>query len=151
MQFKVGEKVCFLNERREGIVMKIINSKMVSIAIEDGFEIPVLINDLAPIIMPDYIQNKKENSQKQETLVIPQEISSEESELISSIFINPIEHSNNGVFIAYTPENDNNLLSANLSVFLINNSSYDLLFTYYLKDGNKYIGADYDRLDTQSK
>ena len=151
MEFKVGEKVCFLNERREGFVTKIINKKMVSIAIEDGFEIPVLISDLAPIIMPDYIQDKKEKSHNPEHFVIPQETTSEDNELISSIFVKPFETADKGVFIAYTPDNDSNLLSANLSVFLINNSSYDLLFSYYLKDENKFIGTDYDRLDTESK
>jgi hypothetical protein len=151
MQFKVGEKVCFLNERRDGTITKILNSKMVSVAIEEGFEIPVLASELAPIIMPEYIQNKKENSFQQEQLVNSDETLPSDDELISSIFINDSGIYDKGVFIAYVPEKDSNLLSANLSVFLINNSSYDLLFCYYLKNDNKYTSADYDRLDAESK
>ncbi len=151
MQFKVGEKVCFLNESRDGIVTKIINSKMVSVAIEEGFEIPVLISELAPIVMPDYIQDKKEYNLQQEPSVINQNEVLEENEQISSIFVSPNGSHDKGIFMAYVPEKDNNLLSANLSVFLINNTSYDLLFSYYLKSENKYIGTDYDRLDAESK
>jgi len=151
MQFKVGEKVCFLNERRDGTVTKIINNKMVYVAIDEGFEIPVLINELAPIILPDYLQDKKESSFQQQQIITDHNTGSEDTELISSIFVNQHRVKNKGVYIAYVPENDSNLLSANLSVFLINNSSYDLLFSYYLKNENKYIGMDYDRLDAESK
>lgn len=49
MKFKVGDKVKFLNEQGGGVITKIINSKMVNIAIEDGFEIPTLINELIKI------------------------------------------------------------------------------------------------------
>lgn len=151
MQFKIGEKVCFLNEKREGIVTKIINNKMVSIAIEDGFEIPVLMSDLAPIVLPDYIQNKKEQKLYDAPTIINPIIADDENELISPIFINNDVFNEKGVFLAYVPESDKNLLSNNLSVYLVNNTAYDLLYIYYLKENNKFIGADYDRLDAESK
>jgi len=46
MDLKPGDNVSFLNEKREGIVKKILNNKMVIVEIEDGFDIPVAINDL---------------------------------------------------------------------------------------------------------
>ncbi len=151
MHFKIGEKVCFLNERREGYITKIINSKMVSVAIEEGFEIPVLVSELAPIIMPDYIQDKKDNSYQQPQTINTPEPISEDNDLISSLFVSSANNIDNGIFLAFAPQNSNNVLSGSISVYLINNTSYDLLFAYYLKDDNKYKGADYDRLDAESK
>lgn len=43
MNFKVGDKVKFLNESGGGEIKKIISSNLVSVQIDDGFEIPTLI------------------------------------------------------------------------------------------------------------
>jgi hypothetical protein len=147
MQFKVGQKVCFLNEKREGIITKIINNKMVSVAIEDGFEIPVLINEVAPIIMPDHLKEQaavqlNNSGDKDEQ---------QADDVISSIYVNSADTVHNGLFLAYVPENQNNISASALSVFLVNNTAYDLLFCYFLKSDGKFLGADYDRLDSESK
>ena len=46
MQFYIGDKVGFLNEKGGGMVTKIISKKMVEITIEDGFEFPYAISEL---------------------------------------------------------------------------------------------------------
>ena len=46
MKFQPGDKVRFLNTSGGGVVTKIISPSLVSVAIEDGFEIPTLINEL---------------------------------------------------------------------------------------------------------
>jgi hypothetical protein len=46
---KVGDKVKFLNASGGGIIAKVIDSRMVSIMIEDGFEIPTMISELIKI------------------------------------------------------------------------------------------------------
>ncbi|MGQ0827611.1 MAG: Smr/MutS family protein [Bacteroidota bacterium] len=46
MNFQIGDKVSFLNEKGEGIVSKIINKKMVGVTIEDGFELPFAVSEL---------------------------------------------------------------------------------------------------------
>jgi hypothetical protein len=49
MEFKPGDKVRFLNATGGGVVTRQINSFMVSVAIEDGFEIPTLVSELVII------------------------------------------------------------------------------------------------------
>ena len=44
--FKIGDKVNFLSTVGGGIITKIIDSRMVMVEVEDGFEIPTLITDL---------------------------------------------------------------------------------------------------------
>lgn len=46
MQFQLGDKVSFLNEKLDGVVSKVINPKMVEVRTEDGFDIPVLVSEL---------------------------------------------------------------------------------------------------------
>ena len=44
--FKIGDRVNFLSSTGGGKVTKIIDSRMVMVEIEDGFEVPCLISDL---------------------------------------------------------------------------------------------------------
>ncbi|MCF0201091.1 MAG: DUF2027 domain-containing protein, partial [Bacteroidales bacterium] len=44
--FNVGDKVNFLSAVGGGKVTKIIDSRMVMVEVEDGFEIPTLVTDL---------------------------------------------------------------------------------------------------------
>jgi hypothetical protein len=53
MKFKPGDKVRFLNENGGGIITKIISPQMVSVAIEEGFEIPTLTSELLIIESSD--------------------------------------------------------------------------------------------------
>ena len=46
MKFKLGDKVKFLNEKGEGIIAKILSTKIVSVSIEEGFDIPFPVNQL---------------------------------------------------------------------------------------------------------
>ena len=44
--FKVGDRVNFLTDKGGGVVKKIIDTRMVEVEIEDGFNVPVLMSDL---------------------------------------------------------------------------------------------------------
>ena len=47
-EFKIGDRVNFLSSTGGGKVTKIIDSRMVMVEVEDGFELPTLISDLVP-------------------------------------------------------------------------------------------------------
>lgn len=49
MNFNIGDKVRFLNEKGGGIVTKIIDKKMVEVSMEDGFEFPYIVTELVLI------------------------------------------------------------------------------------------------------
>ena len=44
--FNIGDKVNFLSSVGGGVITKIVDSRMVMVEIEDGFEIPCLMSDL---------------------------------------------------------------------------------------------------------
>ena len=45
-EFKIGDRVNFLSSTGGGKVTKIIDSRMVMVEVEDGFELPTLISEL---------------------------------------------------------------------------------------------------------
>ena len=67
-KFKSGDKVKFLNEKGGGTVVRLIDSRMALVSIEDGFEIPVLMSDL--VIDPASAEARV----KQATEVIREEV-----------------------------------------------------------------------------
>jgi hypothetical protein len=48
MKFRIGDKVKFLNDTSKGIVTGFLNEKTVLVKIEEGFEVPVLKNEIIP-------------------------------------------------------------------------------------------------------
>jgi len=49
MNCKIGDKVRFLNSVGGGIVVRFMNKNIVAVQDEDGFEIPVSINEIVVI------------------------------------------------------------------------------------------------------
>ncbi len=48
MKFRIGEKVKFLNDTSKGIITGFVNEKTVLVKIEEGFEVPVLKDEIIP-------------------------------------------------------------------------------------------------------
>lgn len=48
MKFRIGDKVKFLNDTSKGIVTGFMNEKIVLVKIEEGFEVPVLKDEIIP-------------------------------------------------------------------------------------------------------
>jgi hypothetical protein len=64
MDFQVGDKVSFLNEKLDGVVSKIVNEEQVEVATDDGFDVPVLTSEL---VLIERVEIQKE-SQHQNTI-----------------------------------------------------------------------------------
>jgi hypothetical protein len=148
MNLKPGDNVSFLNEKRNGIVKKILNNKMVLVEIEDGFDIPVPINDL--VKADAYIETIDEESDNKTT------IQKEEPEERFSLRIalltggNEIDKIKKGIYIAFIPEDPDDVLSSDFGIYLLNHNSHDLLFTYSLKENGKFICRDFDNIDEET-
>ena len=46
MDFKIGDKVKFLNDVGGGVVTRIIDKTLVGVLVDDGFEVPVMASEL---------------------------------------------------------------------------------------------------------
>lgn len=140
MNCKIGDKVRFLNDIGGGIVVRFVSKSIVAVQDEDGFEIPVSINEIVVIdekkdsvfANENYIQRvptstaaagKPEDEQQDEEdfadFYIPQR--SEEA-------IDPSTSSYN-VLLGFIPFNKQNPSTADLDLYVINDSDYRIAFT----------------------
>jgi hypothetical protein len=156
MKFKTGDKVRFLNSTGGGTVIKEINAFMVLVEIEDGFEIPTLASELL-VIEPagasaDLFLNKHERRTESPANAIP------ETEDFESDRISRIMNRGNGsvaptgVYLAWVPQEQQRLLTGLMNVFLVNNTSSDILYSFFLKDNEgNFSGIDYGSIPAESK
>ena len=158
MKFKPGDKVRFLNTTGGGIVVKEINAFMVSVAIEDGFEIPTLIAELVAMEPAgksgDLFLHKNERRDeipvKAEPEPEPEVIDNDRISSIVQRGDGPVMPS--GVYLAWTPRDQQRLLSGRMDVYLVNNTSFDILYSFSLKNSEGiFSGIDYGSVPSGSK
>ena len=153
MLLKPGDKVSFLNEKRDGVVIKILNNKMVLVEIEDGFNIPVLEHDLVKVQMNANCKDFNEPASQaasepaKETEEPEGRFAKRKDLIIINVEKDKISH---GIYIAFVPENPDNILSSSMGIYLLNHNSHEILFTYSLKENEQYICKDFDNAYEES-
>jgi len=150
MRFKVGDKVNFLNESGGGTVIGIIDNKLVKLKTTDGFEMPVLSSEL----IIDYRALPKEEFTEPFTKPSKQEPKEEEPPEPSNISeINPWGYvkEEKGIYLAFEPHDQQWLLTGDMDVVLLNNTSYDMLYSLFFEIDKIFEGIDYGSLPSDSK
>jgi hypothetical protein len=111
MKLRIGDKVRFLNEVGEGIVSRIKDKNTVFVEMQDGFEIPFLINQLVPIHTELIIDKNAEN-----------------------IELNPDAHLTDAIYFVIEPDHDFPSLINDYKLYLFNASSFNIMYSYSIKD-----------------
>lgn len=111
MKLRIGDKVRFLNEVGEGVISRIKDKNTVYVEMQDGFEIPFLINQLVPIHTELIIDKNAEN-----------------------IELNPEAHLTDAVYFVIEPDHDFPSLINDYKLYLFNASSYNVMYSYSIKD-----------------
>ena len=156
MKFKPGDKVRFLNSTGGGTVIKEINAFMVSVEIEDGFEIPTLINELVAIepsgASGDLFLNKNERRSEIPVIAEPEPEVPEEDRISRLVNRGNASAAPTGIYLAWAPQDQLRLLSGMIDVYLVNNTTSDILYSFFLKnkEGN-FSGIDYGSVPSESK
>lgn len=117
MDWKLGDFVRFVDERREGYITRIFDNEMVGVTGDDDFEIPV------PVSKITRVHGYKYNEIKNETLNTTKD--SEAS------------FKTNGIFIAVAPDERKGSVA---HFYLINTTSYQLLLSLITNRDNKFKG-----------
>ncbi len=151
MKFKIGEKVQYLNESGGGTVKAIIDSKMVTIETEDGFDIPVLAADL--ILNYRSEEHSDQAFNYKPTDAIKAATPAPEPEPLTTTMINPLGKikEEEGFYLAYEPHDQQWLLTGEMDVILLNHSSYDILFSLFMEVDGSMQGIDYGSVPARSK
>jgi hypothetical protein len=154
MKFKVGDKVKFLNEPGGGIVSKVISTSMVNVTIEDGFDIPVLSSELVKIEDNGHTAGMFREDFNVDIAGESINGSLEEESRIS-ILERRGRHgiSEEAVFIAFHPHNQQWLVTGMLDIYVINNTDTEILFSLFIKNQGKeaFENIDYGSLNPFSK
>lgn len=150
MQFKVGDKIKFLDEVGGGTVISVVDHRMVKVMTDDGFEMPVMTTNL----ILDFRSGQHDEvgrTQPANPLAILN--APVEPETPSITEINPWGKVKEepGVYLAFEPQEQHWLLTGELDVLLINNTNYDLLFSLFLMQGEVMRGVDFSSIPANSK
>ena len=147
MKFKVGDKVKFIDEMGGGVVTKLIDTRLVNVKTDDGFDMPVMTANL----MPDYRSMQEETPSPYRAPVAAPPVVEEEPVFVSEI--NPWGKikEENGVYIAFEPHEQQWILTGDMDVILLNNTPYELLYNLFLKRDGKMEGVDFNSVSANSK
>ncbi len=150
MALKVGDKVKFLNESGGGVVSKLISSRMVNVAVEDGFDIPTLISELVVIEPAGHAENMFKEDFNVEMPSNP-DFDKKQDEDQHLLKIDLTTNEAEGVYLALVPQDQKWMITGLLDIYLVNHTPYDILFNLLLKNakGNFY-GYDYNSIEAES-
>ena len=138
MILKVGDQVKFLNDTGGGTVTKILSKDMVQVLNEDGFEVPVLAEELLKTG-----QEQQEQQSQQQTEYFPQE----EQEDYDAFQQEEPEPQNlpssadpgNHLYFAFVPHDSAQPEQYDLESYLINDSDFYLFYLILLKRGDSWV------------
>ncbi|MBN2173527.1 MAG: DUF2027 domain-containing protein [Bacteroidales bacterium] len=154
MKFKVGDKVKFLNESGGGVVSKIVSPSMVNVAIEDGFEIPVLSSELikmeleAPVDSPKHMFREDYDIQIEAKPETQYEENSRNVPLLNNYSKGSLAQ---GIYFAFVPHDQKWLITGLLDVYLVNYTPYEILYSLFLeKEEGGFSGFDYGSVISNS-
>ena len=152
MKFKIGDKVNFLNESGGGIISAIVDSRLVKVEVDGGFEMPVLVSDL----IPDYRAREAEEisnnfSSAPRPAAQPVAEVNEEPERISKVSPYFDVKEEKGIYLAYEPHEQQWLLTGDIDIFLINNTKNDVLYSLFMEQDEVLTGIDYGSIPPDSK
>ena len=115
MKLRIGDKVTFLNETGGGTVVRLKDKETAIVEDADGFEIPYPIKYLVPIHNELVINRDAEN-----------------------LDLEPDRTIEERVYFVVEPDHELPGLMNELQLYIYNCSSYNMHFTYSIKDGHLY-------------
>ena len=151
MQFKIGDKVRFLDEQGGGTVTAIIDNRLLKIETEDGFEIPVLSSELIPDYRSQAPAEETSNELKREKQAEEPALEDVTDSNISDINPWGKVKEEEGIYLVYEPHDQQWLLTGDLDVMLVNHTSFDILYNFFLEKNRSLKGIDYGSVPSNSK
>ena len=152
-EFNIGDRVNFLSSTGGGKVTRIIDTRMVMVEIEDGFEVPCMISDLV-------IDYRSQPSRRQQIVdTVQQEL--KEKTLVQQQQEEDARHGglrrfakgaeNEGVYLAFVPHEQQWLLTGAMDVMLVNHTPFEMLYTFTIKEPEQFVNVDYGQLEPYEK
>jgi len=145
----IGDKVKFLNDVGGGKIISFQSKTIAVVENHDGFEIPILINqllkveDAAPRVTINRDFSKKPEAPKAVEKA-PEPEPKHTAEIIPG-------NDDPKFFLAFFPTNQENPVGGEIEVYLINDSNFSLLYHFSHFDGTTYKTIDSGELEPNTK
>ncbi len=139
MDFTVGDKVKFLNNVGGGKITSVVDKKTVNILTDDGWEIPVLVNDLIKDSggfggYKSTLEEEAASGSNVQSSEFEEEYNEEEEE--EETYEKDTDEI--GLYFAFVPQVENLLITSDLDVFLINDSNYNIFYHIVATDSQHF-------------
>lgn len=131
---KIGDKVRFLSEVGGGIVRGFQGKNIALVEDEDGFEIPMLINECVVIQTDDYNIPLKSVAKP----AVPEPEEEEEDKPITYRAPEIKGNDRLNVFLAYVPQDIKAISSTGFDAYLVNDSNYFVDYLYLSAEGKSW-------------
>ena len=142
--FEVGDKVSFLNAKLDGVISKVLPNGNYSVELDDGFEMEAAASELVKIAI--FQKDKFTPSSDIETKTVEQLKTIEEVPLRKIL-----PGLSDCVTLVLMPSNPNQVLTGAVKYFLVNESKYDVLYSFSYKQTRKLIGISSGKLEPASE
>ena len=123
---KIGDKVRYLNTVGGGVITRIGEKGVVTVLEEDGFETPVLANDVVVVADTNELNFVSESKGKPDTTTTTQKV--EKPQYKFDIAEETPEGEAINVSLAFVPVNIKSLQNTDMEMFIINESNYYIDF-----------------------
>ena len=145
---KIGDKVRYLNAVGGGVITRIGEKGVITVLEEDGFETPVLANDVVVVADTNELNFVSESKGKPDTTTTTQKV--EKPQYKFDIAEETPEGEAINVSLAFVPVNIKSLQNTDMEMFVINESNYYIDFQ--ILTGNATVSVHTsDTIEPQTK
>lgn len=121
MDFKVGDRVSFLNEKGGGVVVSIRDKHTVVVSEDDGFSTPYSVKQLVKINNPV-------------------------STVVNDVQVPALSYEEKQICLLFVPKDNTDLMHCDFDLQLVNNSGSNLYFELYQTEAGKILLFSYGQL-----
>ncbi len=168
---KIGDKVRFISEVGGGVVSGFQGKNIVLVQDEDGFDIPMAINDVVVIGEEDYNkahlpygkpEPKKPDNRSvkaimgdQSNIVDNQDNEDDEVDFSKVTFRAPVEERKGGnalsAYLAFVPIDIKEITHTRFECYFVNDSNYYIQYSYLAADGNSWTLRSQGEVEPNTK
>lgn len=137
---KIGDKVRFLSEVGGGIVAGFQGKQIVLVEDEDGFQVPMQINEVVVVGDEDYsTKNMVETKSGDKKSQLQVEEEKEPADLPITFKAPAVERKDGDIlcaYLAFVPMNSKELSNTRFEAYMVNDCNYYIRYAYYSAEGS---------------
>jgi len=160
MKLNVGDQVKFLNAVGGGVVTKILDTRMVLVADQDGFEMPTLISEVIKIDPSDAggrffreafsVPSSTFGENNSREPGVTNADTEDVSDLLDPRAIR--NRTSEEIFLAFIPHDQKWMITGMVDIFLINSTSFDVIYNlFHRTPTGHFSGVDYGSIFANSR